>query len=267
MQLLPFIKMHGLGNDFVVIDDLTTQKLSPITPELARRLCDRRFGVGADQLLWLKPPQDPKHDSKLDILNSDGSTAEMCGNGIRAVALLLKTKQPRASYTFETLAGVKTVRVQGENFQVDMGAPKLGSETGEKIQISSRDLTFFEVNMGNPHAVFFVNPVAQFPVTELGPQIERHPRFPQRTNVEFVEILNPSALHVRVWERGAGTTLACGTGACAAAVAALATGRVKYPVEVRLPGGNLIIEWKGAGESVLMTGPAQEVFRGQFLCS
>lgn len=279
---LPFLKMHGLGNDFVVIDNLTAQRrpeAAHVTPELARKIGDRHFGVGFDQLLWLKPAQDAKAaHAKMDILNTDGSTAEMCGNGIRAVALFLHDHggQPGLKeYRIETGAGLLTVRISKDRLvAVDMGVPKLGGgftpegkthHPGEEIEVLGEGYHFFEVSLGNPHAVVFRDAVHQFPIERVGPVFESMPRFPRRTNVEFVEVQSTSDLRVRVWERGAGITLACGTGACAAAVTALAAGRVKGKVSVHLPGGTLAISWEGPGHPVIMEGPATEVFRGEFL--
>ncbi|MCM2277520.1 MAG: diaminopimelate epimerase [Oligoflexia bacterium] len=280
---IPFIKMHGLGNDFIVIDELEREIPWPVTPEFARQACDRRFGIGADQLLWLKRPLAASAEARMEILNADGSVAEMCGNGIRAVGIFLArrglgkaagaTANAAGEYRIETLAGLKTVRVENGLVTVDMGAPTLGGGfpgIGEALLIKGRELRFFEVNMGNPHAVLFVDELAAYPIEEVGPQVETNPRFPKRTNVEFVQVLEhetrqkSSVIQVRVWERGAGITMACGTGACASAVAAIATGRVvQGPVEVRLPGGSLTIQWAGTGQPVLMTGPAVEVFRGE----
>lgn len=265
---IPFIKMHGLGNDFIVIDDLgVSQGQSTfLTADIAVKICDRRFGIGADQILWLREPHDSSADARMEILNSDGSIAEMCGNGIRAVALYVDQKMKsrrKDSYRIETLAGMKTVVVEGGRVIVDMGPPVLGVGAGEEIEIKGQRLRFFEVSMGNPHAVIFVDEFSTYPVDEFGPCIETHPRFPKRTNVEFVRIVGKSAIEVQVWERGAGLTLACGTGACASAVASLATGRVSGEVQVELPGGALQITWKGPGQSVMMKGPAVEVFRGE----
>jgi diaminopimelate epimerase len=261
--------MQGIGNDFILIDDLGKNVPSPLTPAVAKRLCDRRFGIGADQILWLRRPEGPQADARMEILNADGSTAEMCGNGIRAVGLYLFREGPRrgkAEYAIETLGGMKRVEVHGDQVTVDMGAPGLGenlSGNGEELEIAGEGLRFFEVSMGNPHAVFFVEDVASIPLEKLGPLVEKHPRFPNRTNVEFVEILNANEIRVRVWERGAGVTLACGTGACASAVAALAKTQVSGKVAVHLPGGTLKISWAGAGKPVMMEGPAEEVFRGE----
>jgi diaminopimelate epimerase len=277
---LPFIKMQGLGNDFIVLDHrqegARSELVRSITPDLARRICDRRFGIGADQILWLKSPGDRSADARMEILNADGSTAEMCGNGIRAVALYvhqhpLPGQSARSEYRVETLAGIKTVRVRGDQVSVDMGAPKLGGgfpKSGEPLHILGKEIRFFEVSMGNPHAVVFVDDIHLLPfghsIEELGPAIENHLRFPKRTNVEFVQVSGPSSILVRVWERGAGVTLACGTGACASAVAALATHRVQGPVGVQLPGGKLTIDWGGDEQPVIMEGPAQEVFSGRY---
>ena len=277
MRQLRFTKMHGLGNDFVVVNDLEGDT-SPVNPALARRICDRRFGIGADQVLWLKRPIDSSADARMEILNPDGSSAEMCGNGIRAVTLELfrksSKKAGKTSYVIETLAGLKHVEVRGEgrSVRVDMGRPVLYAEPagdGELLRLPStfvdaESIRFFEVNVGNPHAVIFVEDVARFLVEQHGPLIEHHPRFPKRTNVEFVQVLGSGCLRVRVWERGTGITLACGTGACAAVVAALATNRVAGPVTVELPGGSLRVEWGGPGHSVFLEGPAEETFRGEF---
>lgn len=273
---IPFIKMHGLGNDFVVIDDLSKPEgfESPINEELAIRMCDRRFGVGADQLLWIrKAPEDARGaDCEMVILNNDGSTAEMCGNGIRAVALHLRREGPKAGksqYKIQTLAGLMEVEFpSAQEVRVSMGLPKVGSPKGEKIQSDDREFLFQEVNMGNPHAVIFLNGknLENFPLEKYGRPIEVNSRFPKRTNVEFVAVDSREKIRVRVWERGAGATLACGTGACAAAVAAISQKQVDSPVEVHLPGGRLVISWSGkASEPVLMQGPATEVYRGEFV--
>jgi diaminopimelate epimerase len=291
---LPFTKMHGLGNDFIVIDDFGPQPATayPLDAEISQKLCDRHFGVGADQILWLKKPQNPAQvDVQMDILNADGSAAEMCGNGIRAVALYLKARyftdlksevrgekpaELHRGLKIETLGGIKTVHIrkgeQGEDLvRVDMGAPRL--EAGfrpsepEILQIGSTPvggltLGFHEVSMGNPHAVIFVDTIESINASELGPLVECHPRFPKRTNVEWVQITGPNSIRVKVWERGAGETLACGTGACAAAAAALATERVRGEIKVSLPGGVLRISWTGGKAPVMMEGTAEEVFQG-----
>lgn len=279
---LPFTKMHGLGNDFVVVAE-SGSRLFPlgatttpiqITPELARKLCDRRFGIGADQVLWLREPHQAG-DIRMEIFNPDGSAAEMCGNGIRAVALYLRDHGVRRAdrYEVETVAGLLSVSLNGDFVTVNMGQPELGAGARSKLGESlappvGADGTglgpFFEVGMGNPHAVFFTS----LPVENLGPAIERHVRFPKRTNVEFVQVMNAgpagATIQVRVWERGAGLTLACGTGACASAVATIVTGRAQSPLNVDLPGGRLKISWEGEGRPVMMEGPAREVFSGRY---
>ncbi len=266
MVSLPFTKMQGLGNDFIVIDD-RGGGLVPLTSELAQKLCDRRFGVGADQILLLKRPMDRACDARMEILNADGSSAEMCGNGIRAVAFYLRDHGlvSKADYLIETLAGLKSVLIQGSEVEVDMGHPQLGAEFlngGEKIEVDGQPFQFFEVEMGNPHAVIFTNALDTIALETLGPKIETHPRFSKKTNVEFVQVLSPQVIRVRVWERGAGITLACGTGACASAVASLGTEKAKSPLEVQLPGGSLLISWTGT--SVKMKGPAATVFTGVY---
>lgn len=269
---LPFVKMHGLGNDFVVIDGMSFFSPS-MTAALATRLCDRRLGIGADQLLHLRRPhsQDSsalRPDARMEIWNADGSTAEMCGNGIRAVALYLNKKYlNRREFSIETLAGLKTVFLEGDGrVRVNMGVPQLSHGVIADFAPSGYPSEYYEVNVGNPHAVFFVEDVSLVELERVGPLVEKHERFPNRTNAEWVQFEGTSAIRVRVWERGAGATLACGTGACASAVAALASGRAKSPLSVRLPGGELTIDWKGPGEPVWMIGPAAEVFRGEVAC-
>jgi diaminopimelate epimerase len=278
MKSVKFTKMHGLGNDFIVIDDLGVASVisGGLSSEVAQKICDRRFGIGADQILWLRKPHASALDARMEILNADGSIAEMCGNGIRAVALYLNRHvfAGKTEFQIETLAGIKKVQVNGASVLVDMGIPFLGSGDvsqstdsisggGELIQAGGAEFRFSEVNVGNPHAVFFVDQVTNFPVEKWGAILENHSRFPNRTNVEFVEVKSPNRIQVRVWERGAGITLACGTGACASAVASLAAGKVQNPVEVQLPGGNLKITWSGPNNPVMMEGPAEEVFRGE----
>ena len=273
MKKLPFTKMHGLGNDFVVLDEITEtpRNCKGVIPEkfptaLARRLCDRRFGVGCDQILRLVPAHDPtRADLRMEILNADGSLAEMCGNGIRAVGLYLSRYwKKETEFKIETLAGLQIVWIEGPEVRVNMGIPRL-SQKAEKLDLGgNHTVEFREVSMGNPHAVIFSDKVASVPLETFGPQIEKHLRFPQRTNVEFVQVLSKEKIQVRVWERGAGVTLACGTGACASAAAAQAAGFVGNLCEVVLPGGSLRIDWKGGTAPLYMTGPAEEVFFGQF---
>lgn len=266
-----FTKMHGLGNDFVVIDALPSAPKArrsrlKVTPQVAQFIGDRRFGVGFDQLLWLKPG---KPCVQMVIFNPDGSQAEMCGNGIRAAALYLKTHHARFKKAkfleIHTLGGRKRVEfTRGGNMKVDMEKPLIERQA-ERLTGPHGEVVFDRINMGNPHAVVWVDRLGEARAEERGPWLETHPAFPGRTNVEFVEKKGPQEIQVRVWERGAGFTLACGTGACASAVSGIAAGKLKSPVRVNLPGGSLTIHWSGnAEEPVYMEGPATEVFVGQF---
>lgn len=267
---IPFVKMHGLGNDFVLLD--CVHQTLPIHQELVRSLCDRRHGIGADQLLVLEPSK--RADYRMRVFNADGGEVEMCGNGIRCLAKYLVTQKllPEGEQAIETKAGIIRPRVEGDRITVDMGVPELD---GPKIpvrmrgRIVDREVTLANeprritcVSMGNPHCILFTDALAACPVRQLGPRIEADPLFPQRVNVEFVKVESPSRVSMRVWERGAGETAACGTGACAAAVASCLTGRTGREVVVALPGGELSIRWAEDGR-VFMTGPAEEVFRGE----
>lgn len=279
---LPFTKMHGTGNDFVVIDvrrDTLPENPFASVPagaELARHLADRRFGVGADQILLLA---DSDHaDFRMGIFNADGSEVEMCGNGIRCLAHYVWRHglSRKDVLKIETPAGIIRPRRDGDQVAVDMGEPVLEA-TGIPVRLEGDrvidhpldlgDETFRLtcVSMGNPHAVLFVDDVEQAPVRALGPRIEMHDFFPNRTNVEFVQVSGRGALKMRVWERGSGETWACGTGACAAAVAAVLTDRADRDVTVELQGGDLRIAWRKSDDRVIMTGPATEVFQGDWL--
>jgi diaminopimelate epimerase len=273
---LSFIKMHGLGNDFIVIDGVLCSKpefalqKKNLTPQFARRICDRRFGIGADQILWIKPPKTKIATAEMEVINADGTTAEMCGNGIRAVALYLDGELPKARrrsiYPIDTGAGLLSVEVKhskkGSSVRVNMGIPKF--KEGLTLRIADGiEISYTDVSMGNPHAVIWVDDLDSYPTAARGAEIETHQRFPKRTNVEFIHAKSGRILDVRVWERGAGLTLACGTGACASAVAAILGGKCQSPLEVRLPGGSLLIEWARGG-TVFMSGPAEEVFRGSW---
>ncbi len=280
---LLFAKMHGLGNDFVVIGALDGLPLREgELSKFARFVCDRHFGVGADGVIWILPSESA--DFKMRIFNPDGSEAEMCGNGIRCAAKWFYDRDYAKGETIrvETLAGLKTVWVQAKEGKavavtVDMGEPifnpmQIPTTLGDGREAIEVPLTVGEVetftvsvvSMGNPHCVIFVSDVDGFPVEVVGPKIERHHAFPQRTNVEFVQVVSKSELKVRVWERGAGLTLACGTGACASLVIAAKTGRTERKAKVHLPGGTLTIEWRDDNR-VYMTGPAVEVFRGELI--
>lgn len=276
---MDFIKMHGLGNDFVIVNGLQEAYTGDYA-ELAKKVCDRHFGVGADGLVFILP--STQADVRMRILNSDGSEAEMCGNVIRCVAKYLYEHQlvTRTVIRVETLAGIMQPEVILENgrvigARVDMGEPILerrlipmlgdpGPVINEPLIIEGREISITAVSMGNPHCLVFVPDLGKVPFYTLGPQLENHPLFPRKTNVEFIQVINQEEIRVLVWERGAGETLACGTGACACAVGGALNGKTGRRVAVHLPGGRLDIEWADNGR-VYMTGPATEVFRGTLL--
>jgi len=254
---LGFTKLHGLGNDYVLLDGFREGILpEDLLPALARSLCDRHRGVGGDGLLLLLPGTDAP--LRMRIFNPDGSEAEMCGNGIRCLALYAYGEGYAGErFLVETAAGARKVEVfPGGAVRVDMGPPGVGEV--ERPLFSFRATT---LSLGNPHCVIFSDREEE--VGEWGPRIENHPLFPQRTNVEFARVVSPDRLVVRVWERGVGETLACGTGACAAVVAGAVTGRTERKARVELPGGELEVEWREEGR-VFLTGPAREVFRGVY---
>ena len=276
---ISFVKYHGLGNDFILIDN--RQSMEPcLTPEQAVQWCDRHFGIGADGVIFALPGQDGT-DYTMRIFNSDGSEPEMCGNGIRCLARFIaqlegNTDTSRA-YRIHTLAGVITPKLEtGTKVTVDMGFPKLlASEIPttltaphEKVinvplEVAEQTWAVTCVSMGNPHCITFVDDVAAIPLEAIGPQFEHHVVFPQRTNTEFIQVVRPDYLKMRVWERGAGITLACGTGACASLVAAVLTGKSDRRATVELPGGCLEIEWSETDQRLYMTGPAEQVFAGE----
>ena len=261
---MQFTKYNGLGNDFVFLDGPTAQAVQdPFA--LARHLCNRRTGVGADGLVLLLPSE--KADVRMRIINSDGSEAEMCGNASRCVPLhLLKTGQTAKKHiTLETLAGPIETEVLDENnslVRVNMGSPR-DIQNPFSVQTAAHTFQGTAVSMGNPHFVVLVEDVENFPVAEIGPQLETHPAFPHKTNVEFVQILDKNTVRMRVWERGAGITQACGTGACATAAACILNQRTEPEITVKLDGGNLQIAWPEQKE-IWMTGPAARVFEGEF---
>ncbi len=276
MASLPFTKMHGTGNDFVVVDvrDFTPDRLERLK-KAAAKIGHRNFGVGFDQMLLVGKAGRSDADLRMEIVNNDGSVVEMCGNGIRCFALYVKDHKISAKETLnvDTMAGIIRPRIVGNLVEVDMGEPVLD---GRKIpvavdgEIRDRELTVAGekrtvtcVSMGNPHCVNFVPSAANAPVTSLGPKMETDPIFPKRINVEFAEVVDRRTIRLRVWERGAGETLACGTGACATAVAAAWTGRTDRDVTVKLPGGDLKIRWDEKSNRVYMTGPAVTVFEGR----
>ena len=273
-----FAKMHGLGNDYVLVDTFHQDVEDP--EDLSRRVSDRHRGVGSDGLILIGP--SAVADARMRIFNADGSEAEMCGNGIRCVAKYCR-EQGRCDgdeVSIETGAGVKTLQIfmangHVEAVRVGMGKPLLRREeipmTGlpdervadEPLQAGGREWRCTCVNMGNPHCVIFVEDVDKAPVAEIGPLIERHPAFPERTNVHFAQPLGRREVRMATWERGSGRTLACGTGACAVCVASVVTGRSNRSIVAIQPGGNLEIEF-ARDNSVFMTGPAETVFVGEW---
>ncbi|MBR4682175.1 MAG: diaminopimelate epimerase [Elusimicrobiaceae bacterium] len=273
-----FTKYTGLGNDFVFLDGQTALDIT--NPSLlAQKICDRRFGVGADGLVLLLPSQ--KADVRMRIINSDGSEAEMCGNASRCVPLHLYRRglSHRRDVSLETLAGIIHTEIVDECcglVRVDMGPARLTraeipmdgfpTERAINVPVEACGQTFYgtAVSMGNPHFVIFTDEVEKVPLAQWGPELEKNPLFPRKTNVEFVQVLNEHTLRMRVWERGAGITQACGTGACAAAVASVLNNKTAAQVSVKLDGGDLQIEWPEQ-KRVLMTGLAQEVFTGDYL--
>ncbi|WP_111641449.1 diaminopimelate epimerase [Marinimicrobium alkaliphilum] len=271
---LRFTKMHGLGNDFMVIDGIS-QRVR-LSPEEIRRLGDRHFGVGFDQLLLVEIPTRPDVDFGYRIFNADGSEVENCGNGARCFARFVIDRQLTGKRTIrvETAGGLLTLDVDdNDDVQVDMGVPRLApadlpftadaQAVTYPLTVDDQTLDISAVSMGNPHAVTLVDDIEQAPVEQLGPLVENHPRFAKRVNAGFMQVLSRSEVCVRVYERGAGETLACGTGACAAVVAGRLRGLLDPAVTVHLPGGALRIHWEGEGQTVIMTGPATTVYHGQ----
>jgi diaminopimelate epimerase len=263
--MLHFTKMQGAGNDYVYID---CRENTPENPgELAKRVSNRHFGIGSDGLVLILPPLNSENHARMQMFNSDGSEAEMCGNAIRCVARFVREKWNLAAapLKIETKTGVKTIQTKnGENgflAAVDMGEPVLEGEATLNGKL------FTKISMGNPHAVTFVDKVANAPVLTEGPVLETDKEFPKKSNIEFVEFLNSKHIKMRVWERGAGETLACGTGACAAAVAAILNKGAERTLTVELLGGNLIIEWNSETNRIIMTGPAEFVFEGDLCVS
>ncbi|MGD8428929.1 MAG: diaminopimelate epimerase [Ectothiorhodospiraceae bacterium] len=274
METLRFTKMQGLGNDFVVIDSLS--RSANLTPEQIRHIADRRFGVGCDQLLLAVPPTRSDADVGYRIYNSDGSEAEHCGNGVRCLARFLRDKglTERSEMRVETVNGLSVVRLCDDGpVAVNMGEPVLeparipfladDEAVTYPLEVAGETYTIGAVSMGNPHAVLLVDDVDTAPVASLGPLVERHPAFPRRVNVGFLEVVSRGHIRLRVYERGAGETLACGTGACAAVVSGRLRGLLDAQVDVDVTGGRLVIHWNGRGEPVWMTGPAVTVFEGE----
>ncbi len=277
--MLEFIKMHGLGNDYVYMDGIN-QKIDNRS-ELAKKISDRHFGIGSDGLIIIC--KSDVADFRMQMFNSDGTEAEMCGNGIRCVGKFVYDNgfTNKKNLTIETLAGIKNLELITEDdkvkeVKVDMGEPILESEkipviTKESpvknlnLNVIDMDFKFTCVSMGNPHAIAFINEdVTSFDVEKYGKLVEVNSLFPRRTNVEFINILSKDRIKMRVWERGAGETLACGTGACASTVAAILNGYTDNKITVELLGGNLEIEWNKEDNHIYMTGPATTVFKGVY---
>ena len=271
---MPFVKMHGLGNDFVVLDGVRQSVV--LTPPQLRRLADRHFGIGCDQILLVEPAGQPGIDFRYRIFNADGGEVEQCGNGARCFVRFVHDQglTAKREIRVETMGGVIGPRLEDDGtVTVDMGVPVFASaqipflaaseDLVQTLRVADEDIAITAVGMGNPHAVQLVADVDLAPVERQGPLIEVHPRFPQRVNAGFMQVLDRHTIRLRVFERGAGETLACGTGACAAAVAGIARGLLESPVRVATSGGDLAIAWNGHGTPVLMTGPAVTVFKGE----
>ncbi|BAK77055.1 diaminopimelate epimerase [Pseudogulbenkiania sp. NH8B] len=271
---LKFSKMHGLGNDFMVIDGV--RQHVDLTPEKIKELGHRQFGIGFDQLLLVEPSGSSENDFRYRIFNSDGSEVEQCGNGARCFARFVAEQglSAKEAIRVETAKGVIVPQLLADGtVTVDMGVPRfkpaeipfVAAEEAltYPLDAAGRLCDISVVSMGNPHAVQVVADVDTFPVAELGPAIELHPRFPERVNAGFMQIVSREEIRLRVYERGAGETLACGTGACAAVVAGIRRGLLDHTVKVHTRGGDLSIRWDGVGLPVLMTGPAVTVFTGE----
>lgn len=261
-----FTKMQGLGNDYVYLD--CTRGAPEDLPGLAVRLSERHFGVGSDGLICIFPSEQA--DFRMRMFNADGSEGEMCGNGIRCVGKFVYDKglTDKTRLTIETLAGVKRLELRVEDglvsaVTVDMGVPEPGEN--RVLTVQGKSYTITPVSMGNPHAVTYLEGIDSLDLAQIGPEFECHPSFPNRTNTEFVEVLDRTHLRMRVWERGSGETLACGTGACAVLVASVLGGLADREATVRLRGGDLAIRWDEADGHVYMTGPAVTVFEGELL--
>ncbi len=270
---VPFTKMHGAGNDFVVFDGVS--RPIQLTPQKIRRLADRHFGIGCDQVLLVEKPTRSGADFRYRIFNADGGEVEQCGNGARCFVRFVRDKRLTAKdeISVETLSGMIYPRLEADGgVSVNMGVPRfepdeIPFEAGTRenvydLDVNGRTVSVSVLSMGNPHAVQLVPDVDAAPVNTQGPQIERHPRFPRRVNAGYMQIVDRRHIRLRVYERGAGETLACGSGACAAVVAGRQRGLLDDKVEVKLTGGTLRASWAGDSEPVWMTGPAISVFEG-----
>jgi diaminopimelate epimerase len=279
-MVIEFSKYHGLGNDFILIDNRHDRE-PVITRDQAIQICDRHFGIGADGVIFALPGKEGA-EYTMRIYNSDGSEPEMCGNGIRCLAKFIAdlegTSEVNKSYRIDTLAGIIIPKLESNgNVTVDMGMPQLiateipttlnsveGKVIAQPLEVAEQIWLVTTVSMGNPHCITFVENTEAIALEQIGPLFEHHPVFPQRTNTEFIEVVQPDYIKMRVWERGAGITLACGTGACASVVAGVLNNKCDRNCTVELPGGCLQIEWSEADGRVYMTGPATQVFKGQY---
>ncbi len=279
MNNIDFVKMHGTGNDFIMLNKLDENISNP--QEMAIKLCNRHTGIGGDGLIFILAAENKSNDYKMRIFNSDGSEAEMCGNGIRCFAhyLLSENITSKKQLKIETKAGLikpEIIKTEGSSslVRVNMGNPQFKADkipalinnnleyiNNYKLNIDNNIFKINCVSMGNPHTIIFTNNIKDINLTKWGKKIENHPMFPEKTNVEFVEIYDKSRIKVRVWERGAGITLACGTGACATVAAGVRNNILDKRVTVHLPGGDLFIDW--SGDNIYMTGPARSIFKGK----
>ena len=275
---IEFVKYQGLGNDFILVDNRSSSELL-VSPAQAIKLCDRHFGIGADGVIFALPGLEGT-DYTMRIINSDGSEPEMCGNGIRCLAGFIAdlegNKDKEVQHRIHTLAGVISPQLLADGqVKVDMGLPKLLAKEiptnlsspeqkviNESLEVAGKNWLVTCVNMGNPHCITFVEDVAAIDLEKIGTQFEHHPAFPQKINTEFIQVVGRDYLKMRVWERGAGITLACGTGACAALVAGVLTGKCDRQATVELPGGCLVIEWSELDQRLYMTGAQERVFAG-----
>jgi len=269
-----FTKMHGLGNDFVVIDAVT--QAVTMTDQIARRLADRHTGIGCDQILLVEPPSRPDVDFKYRIFNADGSEVAQCGNGARCFAKFVRDRRltGKSLLEVETYAGTLQLSIDDQqNYSATLGIPQFepaqvpfkAEQRAQTyaIEAAGQSVDIATLSLGNPHAVLQVTDIQQAPIDELGPLLESHPRFPERVNVGFMAVVSRHEINLRVYERGAGETQACGSGACAAAVAGIAQDLLDSPVKVNLPGGSLSIAWQGEDQPVSVTGPATTVYQGR----
>jgi len=281
MNNIDFVKMHGTGNDFIMLNRLD-DKIS-ISLKIARELCDRHTGIGGDGLIFILPAENKNNDYKMRIFNSDGSEAEMCGNGIRCFThyLISENITDKKKLKIETKAGLikpEIIKTEGNSslVRVNMGRPQFEPDKipaliksninyihDYKLNIDNNIFKINCVSMGNPHTIIFTNNIKDINLNKWGKKIENHPMFPEKTNVEFVEIYDNTRIKVRVWERGAGITLACGTGACATVASGIKNNLLDKKVTVHLPGGDLFIDW--SGDNIYMTGPARSIFKGKIV--